>query len=154
MDLSILISVISALVAIIALIYSVFIQRKLLQKQLTLEAFNILQTEVLDKLVFDPKENAQLIVNNLDNPKCENAYKDYKTLIARLDHFALGVNQHVYNFKIVNKLAGTHLVCLYKKIEPIITQANKHSYSTRCYGNFEELVYKLNKNISKGKPRK
>ena len=138
-------SIISMVLSIITLTNSIHVQQKLAKRQTTIEAFNVLQNEVLDILMFDENGNAKTIVENLHNSKCEMAYRDYKILIARLEHFAVGVNQKVYDFKVVNKLAGIHLICLYEKIKPIIDNANKYTSEILYYGEFVKLIERLKK---------
>ena len=138
-------SVISTFGSTVALINSIYVQQRLAKRQTTIEAFNILQNEVLDILVFDKFGNAEIIVENTYNSKCEEAYKAYKTLVARLEHFAVGVNQKVYDFKVVNKLAGIHLIYLYEKIKPVIDNANKYSHEILYYGEFVKLIDRLKK---------
>lgn len=115
------------------------------KRKITIEAVNLLQNEVLDKFVAINKKNAKIIVENLDNEKCREAYNDYRTLIARVDHFAVAVNKRIYNLRIVNILVGKHIIYLYEKVIPIINEANKNEKSNRNYCNFEKLVKKLNR---------
>ena len=115
------------------------------KRKATIDAFNLLQNEVLDKFVCIGKENAKLIVENLKDKKCKEAYDDQRALIARLEHFAVGVNQKIYNVDVVDELAGIHLIGLYVKIKPIIDEANKREQKTIHYRNFVELVKNLNR---------
>ena len=140
----------SAIISLIALTVSINNQKKIKaeeKKQLTIEAFNQLQEQVLDKLASVDRENAELIVENrYKGNDFKQAYNDYKTLIARLEHFAIGVNEGVYDFDIVNKLAGEHLVFLYPKIEPIIDEANKSSADNKYYQEYRKLCNRKSKN--------
>ena len=138
---------ISAIVSLVALILTIRTQNKLKQKQrkhITIEAFGILQNEVLDKLASVDKKNAQTIVDSLDNEECRRAYNDYKTLIARLDHFAVGIDKEVYDFDIVKELADEHLFYVYKKVKPIIDHANRVRNGQKRYSHFVDLVSRLN----------
>ena len=114
------------------------------KKKATIDAFNLLQSEVLDKFVCIKKEDAEMIVANLDDKKCKEAYDNYRALIARIEHFAIGVKENVYDFNVADELAGTHLIYLYKKIKPIIDKANKNEKTTKHYCNFVSLVDRLN----------
>ena len=151
MDQTIIISIISIVVSIITLIHSIYLQHYLSRKKATIEAFNKLQYEVLDKLVFDKKGNADLVVKNLDNPDCFKAYNDYRTLIARLEHFAIGVNQRIYSFKVVEMLAGSHLISLFSKVEPIIEKSNEYYPDKQNFKEFISLVEHLKKEREKRK---
>ena len=138
---SFIIAVISAVVSIVTYIATVRYEKR----RTTIEAINLLQNEVLDKFINISKDNAEIIIDNLDDPKCKEAYNDYRALIARLEHFAIGVNKHIYDFSIVNNLLGVHFICLYLKIAPIIDKANKNQEKTRHYCNFLRLINKLDK---------
>lgn len=143
MDPTIIISIISITVSVIAFVHSIYLQHYLSRKKATIEAFNTLQNEVLDKLVFDEKGNAELIVTNLHNQDCVKAYNDYRTLVARLEHFAIGVNQRIYSFRVVKTLAGTHLISLFQKVKPIIDKSNEHFPENHNYREFTRLVERL-----------
>ena len=138
----------SAIIAAIALFKTLKTQKEIQQvkiKQNTIDAFNILQNEVLDKLVLVDKKNAKIIVDSLDNEECRCAYRNYKSLIARLDHFAIGIKHKIYDLDVVNELAGEHIIYLYDKIEPIICEANKKENQIKHYSNFVALVNRLKK---------
>ena len=137
---SIIISVMSAAFSFITYIKTVRHQKR----KATIEAFNSLQNEVLDNFVCIKEDNARIIIENLDNEECKIAYNDQRALIARLEHFAVGVSEKIYDFNVVDKLAGRHLVYLYKKIEPIINEANKHEQQIVHYQHFVKLVEDLN----------
>ena len=143
MDPTIVIAVISMVVSVITLINSIYLQLYLSRKKATVEAFNTLQNEVLDKLVFDKKGNAELIVKNLNNADCIKAYNDYRTLLARLEHFSIGVNQRIYSFKVVKMLAGAHLVSLFQKVKPIIDKSNEHFPDNHNFREFVKLIGRL-----------
>lgn len=136
---SIIIAIISAGISIVTYINTVQYEKK----KSTIDAINLLQNEVLDKFVSITKSNAVIIVENLDNEKCREIYNDYRALIARLEHFAIGVNNRIYDINIVNNIVGTHFVCLYKKIKPIIDETNKKEKSAPHYYHFVGLVKKL-----------
>lgn len=136
---SIIIAIASAGFSIVTYINTVQYEKR----KATIEAINLLQNEVLDKFVSVNKDNAILIVENLDKKNCKEAYNDYRALIARLDHFAIGVNKHIYDFCVVNNLVGIHFIYLYKKLIPIIDEANKNEKQLTHYCNFVKLVKKL-----------
>lgn len=136
---SIIIAIVSACFSIVTYVTAVRYEKK----RVTIEAISLLQNEVLDKFVSIQKDNAKIILNSLDNEKCRKAYNDYRALIARLEHFAIGVNEHIYDFGIVNRLLGIHFVCLYNKVSPIIDETNKSNKDITNYCNFVKLVKKL-----------
>ena len=110
----------------------------------TIDAFSKLQEEVLDKLASDSSQNVKLIVENFNQPKCKEAYDDYRVLIARLEHFSVAVNCGIYDFDVLDRLGGEHIAFLYKKIKPVIDKANSFSHDKKYYCEFTELAEKLN----------
>lgn len=138
---SIVIAVISAVFSIVTYVKTFLYEKR----KATIECFNNLQNEVLDKFAGIEKQNAKVILENINDERCQEAYDGYRVLIARLEHFAVGVNKKIYDFKVVDKIAGEHLVRLYIKIKPIIDQANKNEPRVKHYCNLVELVEKLNR---------
>lgn len=147
MDISDIISSIAAVVAVAGLFHTVLTQKAIQKnevKRSTIDAFNILQNEVLDKLAPLDKENALVITENRqDNEECRRAYVDYKTLISRLEHFSVGVQAKVYDLDVLDELAGEHLIFLLPKIKPIIDAANERCNPPKYYQNYIGLVENL-----------
>ena len=110
----------------------------------TIDAFSKLQEEVLDKLASDSNQNVKRIVENFNQPKCKEAYDDYRVLIARLEHFSVAVNSGIYDFDVLDRLGGEHIAFLYKKVKPVIDKANSFSHDKKYYCEFTELAEKLN----------
>lgn len=115
------------------------------RKTATIEAFNILQNDVLDKLVFCKNHDVTNAVENKDNREFKQLYDNYRIQIARCEHFAVGVNNNIFDFDTVDKLGGVHLYYLYKKVEPVIESAreNQSNSSTPYYSQFEELKNRI-----------
>lgn len=137
---SIIIALLSAAFTFITYVVTVRHEKR----KATIEAFNSLQNEVLDKFVSVKNDNAKIIVENLNNEVYKNSYNDQRALIARLEHFAVGINEHIYDYDVVDELAGIHLIFLYRKIKPIIKEANKHEQKIVHYQHFTRLVERLN----------
>ena len=114
------------------------------KKKDTIDAFSKIQEEVLDKLASDSNQNVKLIVENFNQPKCKEAYDDYRVLIARLEHFSVAVNSGIYDFDVLDRLGGEHIAFLYKKVKPVIDKANSFSHDKKYYCEFTELAEKLN----------
>ena len=138
-------ALISALASFGALINSIRIQKqsaKENKQRVTIEAFNRLQDLVLDKMVSFNNFDACILVDDKDyESEVREAYDGCRTLIAKCEHFAVGVNNDVYDFDLVNSLGGMHLVYLYYKVLPIIENARQ--YAKDSYVEFEKLVKRL-----------
>ena len=138
-------SLITAFAALGALINSIRIQKQTAKEnkqRLTIEAFNRLQDQVLDKMVsFNNCDACILLDDKYYDPKVKDAYDGCRTMIAKCEHFAVGVNNNVYDIDLVNSLGGMHLVYLYDNFLPIIE--NARLYDETSYIEFEKMVNKL-----------
>lgn len=123
------------------------------RKDSTIQAYNRLQDVVLDKIASYPKAEIVNIIRTIDEaeigfesvPEINIAYQDVKALVAKCEHFAVGVNEGLYDIDLVNRMGGIHLIYLYKKVEPIIAKARENN---KCcdyvpFVEFEKLVNKL-----------
>ena len=146
---SALISLVASVCAAVALVQSKKYNKCSLERQrkeATIHAYQILQEQVLDKLVIINKKEIYNVINYKDESKeFHEIYNEYRTLIARCEHFAVGVNNDIYDFNILVELSGIHLVMLYKKLEPIIRCARSATYGKDAFKNFEILVKELEK---------
>ena len=110
---------------------------KLERKKATIEAIGKLQNEAIDKLnLYTKKEIAEIAQNERSAE-----YKAVSSLLGRVEHFAVGVNNKVYDEDIANKLAGELLVPLYSKLLPVIQK--KRTHNKNVYDDFEKLACRL-----------
>lgn len=73
----------------------------------------------------------------------DEAYDDCRTLIARCEHFSVGVNSGVYDIDLVNDVGGMHLIYLYQKVLPVIEEARSYPGGEDAYKEFEKMVMAL-----------
>lgn len=171
MDLQLsIIAIIISFLSIIAsiIIYYMGIHRE--QKQATLDAFNILQEQVFDKLnlytfaeireicdnwkkAIDEKQNQneakQIELTEEQNHQREKLFDEYRKLssyLARIEHFALGVNTNIYDANIAERAATTYLVMLYRgKLKTLIEVKHSGKGNTEYYAEFRKLVERIEK---------
>ena len=113
------------------------------RKEATINAYNVLQSQVLDNLVSIRPQEVRDVIENIDCKEYRNIYDDYKALIARCEHFAVGVNEGIYDFDVLYALSGEHLIFLYKKVHPVIMQARENCSNSVPFQGFEKLVQRL-----------
>ena len=111
------------------------------KKKATLDAYNILQSQVLDKLNSYTKKQIEEISAN---PRSEE-YKEISALLARVQHFAVGVNTNIYDEKVVKRLAGKYFLGIYDKLSPLIEKKRSVNKTEKHYDEFEQLVVKIKK---------
>ena len=136
------ISLAALLVSVSSVLVSVAIYRAGLlreKKQATLDAFNVLQTQVLDRLNHYRRYDIDEVAEDVHSAD----YKELSGLLARCAHFAVGVNTGIYDEKTVRRLAGRYIISLYDKMEPLIQKKRKLNQSERHYEEFEILADKM-----------
>ena len=159
-----IISIFAIIISIVSIVVSVIIYYKGVereQKQATLDAFNVLQEQVFDNLnqykVSEIKNICllwkQAISKNRSKKELtedeEKAIDEYRLLsgyLARIEHFALGVNTDIYDAKIAERAATAYLVSLYRqKLKPLIELKHVGNKDIEYYAEFRKLVEKIEK---------
>ena len=78
---------------------------------------------------------------------CGLSYKAKKKYIKELEFFATGVNQKIYDIKIVSKMSGSRFIYQYEKyLKKIIKRIRKGKEDSKAYIEYEEMINKLKKN--------
>ena len=138
-----IISIVSIILAIISAIHSFFVYNQTVKhdkKQATLDSFNVLQEQVLDKINL----YSNLKVKEIAEDARSKEYKELTIFMARIEHFSVGVNSDIYDVDIVKRLAGKHFCALYDKLLPMIEKKRKINKSDKHYDEFEKLINELN----------
>ena len=144
--------------AAVSLVFAVRTQKKSVdreRRQATIEAYARLQEEVLDKLAdIKPAEAKSAAENCFETEEERKIYHGYKVLIARLEHFAVGIAEDTYDFHTFCLLGGVHVKYLYEKVEPIIMEARNHTGDGSVpYAAFEKLYQRLKKELNSASDR-
>ena len=106
------------------------------RKQATLDAYNTLQKEALDNLnTYTKKQIAEIS----ENPRLEE-YKELSALLARCEHFAVGVNSRISDEGTLRRLADMTFAGLYDKLTPLIEKKRKISTVAKHYAELEALA--------------
>ena len=81
------------------------------------------------------------------NPGSEE-YKKVSKYIARIEHFSVGVNQRIYDGRVVYELAHGYLDgAIRNRIEPIITMKNRSGHD--FYANIHKLYKQMDATTTK-----
>ena len=142
------ISFISMLVALASIAFSIstyYLCSKRERKQATLEAYNKLQNEALDILNSYTKKMVAEIAENPRSPE----YKELSALLARCEHFSVGVNEGIYDKKVLKKLSGRYFISLFEKLEPMVLKKRSMGHQERYYESFESLAKAFDKKLIK-----
>lgn len=95
------------------------------RKQATLDAYNTLQNEVFDRInLYKPAEISEIVRH-----PTSKEYNDVAALIARIEHFCVGVNKSIYDKRTVYELAHGYFdgPKLRSRIGPMIDRKNSRS---------------------------
>ena len=136
------ISIVSLIIAVLGLVFSLvtFLDcKKQQRKQATIDAFNKLQAEALDELNTYTTKNIAEISQNPLSPE----YKSLSSLLARCDHFSVGVNEKIYDEEVLSKLAAQYFFYLYQKLEPLIRKKRCLGHKDSYYKEFETLAKRI-----------
>lgn len=133
------ISIISVLMAVFSFMFSLFTYQKSVvhdRKQATLDAYNMLQEQSLDKLSsYFPVEIAEIAKS-----RTSEEYKTISRYIARIEHFCVGVNQNIYDKEIVYELAHGFLDgAIKKRIEPVLNRKSFNNSTEDFYINTKKV---------------
>ena len=139
---TLIISIVSIILAIVSSIHSFYVYNQTVKhdkKQDTLDAFNILQEQVLDKINL----YSNLKIKEIAEDARSKEYKELTILMARIEHFSVGVNSQIYDLEIVKRLAGKHFCAVYDKLLPMIEKKRTINKLDKHYDEFEKLVVGL-----------
>lgn len=112
------------------------------RKQATLDAYNTLQNEVFDRInLYKPAQIAEIV----KHPTSEE-YNVVAGLIARIEHFCVGVNKRIYDRKTVYELAHGYFdgQKLRSRIDPMIDRKNSRS-DYDYYRNIHKVLMWMDK---------
>lgn len=178
------ISMIAVIISIATFLVTVFIARrteKRAKKQATLDAINTLQEQVFDKLneysankIYDitttwvqaTKEKKaytskkkgtadDFFASHPEYKDIFEVYREISSYLARIEHFALGVNTDIYDAEVTERATTKYFILLYYKIRPILAVKNGGKVDDKVFDNkyhkeFETLIRHLQEIEKKG----
>ena len=120
-----------------AIVYISGLRRE--RRTATLNAFNVLQEQVLDHLNLYTRKRVKEISAS---PRSEE-YKLLSGYLARLEHFAVGINTGIYDVQVVKRLAGWYLCGLQDKIDPLIQKKRQLNRTAKHYDELEAMLNQM-----------
>ena len=140
MDISTMISAFSMAIAALTLLFSVITSYKSalrVKKQATLDAYNLLQEQGLDRLNDYHPENVKEIIKNEES----NEYKEVSKILARIEHFSAGINEGIYDLNTLYELAhGYFDEAVYNTVIKLINQKEEDE---EVFNNYKRVVKKM-----------
>ena len=135
-------SIISIVIAITSAFFAIYTYQKTVihdRRQATLDAYNVLQEQALDKL---NEYNGTQIKNILESGD-KALLREISRCLARIEHFSVGVNMKIYDEKTVYELAHGYLdKAIWFKLKPVLDKKNSRE---EYYANYSKLVSEMRK---------
>ena len=151
MNISDIIAILAFVIPASGAVVSFILNNRRTKRQATLDAFNVLQEQALDQLnqltktdyqrIADARKRTKEVDPNDRNGKTR--YNEIRTLLARCEHFAVGVYTGIYDKHVVKMLTGVYLQYLFLKVSPVIDAARSAPDGKESYQQFERLVKEL-----------
>lgn len=104
------------------------------RRQATLDAYNRLQAEALDELYCIMPADIRTAAANRHSPE----YKHLRTMVARIEHFSVGVTEGIYDKKTVYELAHGFLDGAIKLRVDALLETD-HNHHTDYYKHIHKL---------------
>lgn len=145
-----IIEVLSIALSLIAIAFSAYTYWSNIihdRKQATLDAYNALQEQALDKLyVYMPKDIKAIVTN-----RRSEEYKLLSSYVARIEHFAVGINQKIYDLNTVYELSHGFLDGSIRTRFEILTERKGEGFNEEFYKNIKLLYQQMDQETEKRK---
>ncbi|MCL2169568.1 MAG: DUF4760 domain-containing protein [Defluviitaleaceae bacterium] len=148
--------IVISVIALFVSVHNLFSSKIRERKQATLDAFDILQREVLDG-IRNVKKKDTIKLGRMGKESNPELWRELTLYLVRLERFSVGVNTRVYDLRVLNRLVGSYLIDVYYIIEPVIIKkremsANIKKPNKKTYDEFERVIERLEK-IRKRTPK-
>ena len=135
-------------ISVIALLFGLYqfiFERKRVRHEATINAFVELQKTVLNNSKYINADITKILTNHqkVQTGIVDNDWEEISEFLARIEQFSVGVNTKIYDIKVVDRMAGSHLIKEYNRFQPIINYKRQKSNTNKRYIEFETMVKKL-----------
>ncbi len=134
------------IISVFALTFSVwqfFCERIRARKEATIHSFDELEAD--ESVIYLLRLSKREIETILEAKKSDNIDNDewfrISKALALIEHFSVGVNNKIYDLKVLNSMAGNKMIDTYDKSADIIKYKRKDS--EKNYSEFESMVNSL-----------
>lgn len=137
--------IVLSVLALILSGYQFIYQRQRARRETTINAFCELQHDVLDLDDFIGMNIEELITAQKEKPTeaDKQRWEKMSGYLARIEQFSVGVNLGVYDLKTLDRMAGSHMIKTYRRVEPIVRFKRDKSNTNKRYEEFEKMVRSL-----------
>lgn len=140
------IGLLALLVAILSLFVSLYYNLKdheRRRKQATIEYFEDMTSKLYNvQAQFNIKFNQLNVeIDMLDtDPELLKAATE---VLAAFERLCVGVNAKIFDFDILDRMAGSYLIVLYSRFSPYIEKVRRDASRTNSYKEFESVVNRI-----------
>jgi len=125
-----------------------FFERSRNRKEATIHAFDQLEeNDSVVKLFFLPKSTLDgCVADKINNGQRVNKdWEEISLALSLVEHFAVGVNNSIYDIKILNSMAGNKMISLFSNCESVIHNKREGRDNQKNYAEFEKMINQLKK---------
>lgn len=139
----------AVIIAIAALVFSIlqfFCERNRNRKEATIHAFDQLEGSPFILTLFSVSKST---IDNYVKDKEDNGYvsgiewDEINRALPLLEHFAVGINNKIYDIAVLNAMAGNKLIAMYFSCETLISHKREGEGNEKNYCEFEKMTNKL-----------
>jgi len=150
-NIDVVIGLFALLVAFLSLFASLYYNKKdheRRRKQATIEYFEDMTSKLYDSQArFNTKFNRlDIDISELDTDT--ELLKDATEILAAFERLSVGVNTKIFDFDILDRMAGSYLVVMYTRFAPYIAKVRTDALRVNSYTEFENVVVRIEKKRS------
>lgn len=152
MEADTLVSILALLISILALFVSIYFNAKdhiRRRKQATIEYFEDITSKLYD---LQAKFNIKLSQLDIEMSKLDTdseLLKDATEVLAAFERLCVGINTHIFDINILDRMAGSYLIVMYERFNPYIEKIRMDSSRVNSYREFERVVNKIKRKRKK-----
>ena len=130
-----------------------YMERTRNRSEATIHAFDELEDSVFGTLDYQKMNiertltfhvmDAESTVKSTGENPLNKEWEQLTVYLARIEHFAVGVNSRVYDIGILRRMGKTYLKTQWNKLLPIIEQKRRENNTTVIYSEFERMIKSL-----------
>lgn len=144
MNIELIIGILALLISIFSLcvsIYSNYKDHERRRKQSTIEFFENMTSKLYDiEAIFDSKKGGSNENINLEDTE---TLRKAINILVEFEQLSVGVNAGIFDFDILERMAGSYLINIFSAFYPYIKETRKDATHLNSYIEFEQLVNKI-----------
>lgn len=145
MNIELITGILALLISVFSLFVSIYFNYKdheRRRKQSTIEYFENITSKLFEiEAVFNSKITRSN--ENINIGEDADKLKKAINILVAFEQLSVGVNAGIYDFDILERMAGSYLINIFSMFTPYIQETRKDSTHSNSYIEFEHLVNKI-----------